>query len=316
MFGGQNLLIKRTLPDDARRILKACFEAAGDSAESIAYLNGLEGKMHQHASNQQTPFGISILPSFHDYQIRCEEFDQQLRRWLHDDVGPRLDPQTLSPVPVTDSSLHEDLVGACKNSRIELQRGFADAVDISPYGRASASRKAVLRLSKGEIFMDVVGGQNSFHVARFVAADRKISPLRKFAVFVEMIKLLHRTARIVTGKVATKDDPTIHLDGANWRFEKEPSIWGFDVSRLERFWLRAGAVPMRVLRKDGDPKVIALLREDEVLNEIEKARKANPTAPSPWHYASVKGIYGREILGILRMKQETKTSPESKRMAA
>ena len=80
--------------------------------------------------------------------------------------------------------------------------------------------------------------------------------------------------------------------------------------------MRAGAVPMRVLRKDGDPKVIALLREDEVLNEIEKARKANPTAPSPWHYASVKGIYGREILGILRMKQETKTSPESKRMAA
>ena len=302
MFGGQNLLIKRTLPDDARRILKACFEAAGDSAESIAYLNGLEGKMHQHASNQQTPFGISILPSFHDYQSRCEEFDQQLRRWLHDDVGPRLDPQTLSPVPVTDSSLHEDLVGACKNSRIELQRGFADAVDISPYGRASASRKAVLRLSKGEIFMDVVGGQNSFHVARFVATDKKISPFRKFAVFVEMIQLLHRTAPIVTGKVATKDDPTIHLDSGDWRFKKEQSVWNFPVSRLERFWLRAGAVPLRVLRQDGDPSVIALLREDEAVKEIEKFSATNPAAPSPWFYASNHGIYSKNTLKTLNSR--------------
>jgi hypothetical protein len=316
VFGQTKNLIEKTLPADARKILRKCFEHAGDSYESIAFLDGLESRMHQHAMEQPSPMGFPIPPSPHQYRDRCEEFDLQLRNWLFKDVGSRMDPNTLELVTVSDSTLHNDLLGACRNSEIELQRGFAAAVEVDGYGRAEAVEKPILRLSKDRMFMDVVEGKDSFHVARFVAADKKTSPVRKFATFVEMIQLLHRTAPIVTGQVAKKDDLTIHLDGGSWRFEKEQSVWGFPVSRLERFWLRAGAVPLRVLRTDGDPKVIALLREDEALEEIQRFKKGNPTAITPWHYASQKGIYERDILRVLRMQNESKAAPKSNSMAA
>lgn len=99
-------------------------------------------------------------------------------------------------------------------------------------------------------------------------------------------------------------------------FEKEASIWGFPVSRLERFWLRAGAVPLRVLRQDGDPSVIALLREDEALRERERFKKESPTAPSPWFYLSKKGIYDSEISDDLRMQTANNSATKPLRIAA
>jgi hypothetical protein len=302
VLGQSKNLIKKTLPDDARKILRNCFKHAGDSYESIAFLDGLESRMHRHAMEQPSPFGFPIPPSPHQYQDRCEEFDLQIRDWLFNDVGPRMDPNTLALEPVADFSLHNNLQGACKDLGVTLEQGFADSVDIDAYGRAKAAPRGILRLSKGEIFMDVAGGKDSFHVARFVATDKKISPVRKFAAFVQMIKLLHRTAPIVTGKVATKDDPTIHLNSGNWRFKKEQSVWNFPVSRLEKFWMRAGAVQLRVLRQDGDPSVIALLREDEAVKEIEKFSATNPAAPSPWFYASNHGIYSKNTLKTLNSR--------------
>jgi hypothetical protein len=96
MFGHENSLIQRTLPDDARTILKRCFEYAGDSWESVAFLGNLESRMRQHASNQPTPFGITLTASVSHKALMMIE---DLIGHLHEDVLGQMRGNVRAPEP-------------------------------------------------------------------------------------------------------------------------------------------------------------------------------------------------------------------------
>jgi len=292
-------LLKETLPDDARRILRSSLIFSGEADTDLELLADLETNMARYATSFRSPSGdlMPVIPS--DFIRRCNEFDSSLRKYLWG-VGSRVDLTGFSPQPLTDPKIHCDLAGACAEAGIIAEEAYCDAVVTDESGRARASKNHILRLKKGEMFLDVTDAEDSAHVIRFEAVCPKTSAVTKMRTFSRMLALLHRTMPSVTGTPATMNDNSVRMDHAEWRFDKENSPWGFEISRLERFWLRAGAVTNRLFGNGN--KRLALLREDRAIEFLETYRQTHPDGASPFALASRHGIYTKEIL--LRLREE------------
>lgn len=291
-------LLAQTLPRDARRILLNCFEYAGEDRENVAFIRNVESAMERFASEFCSPGGSWQPTDGFAYMLRAELFDSRLRGFLHA-IGGRLDMSGFTPRPLEDPAFHQDLAGACKQAGFDLQHDFCDSVRIDASGRARADSGHIVRLRAGDMFMDAEASEDSFHVVRFIADNSKQAAFGKLRTFAAMVRLLHRTAPVLTAKAASVNDRSVFMaKGGEWRFKTEESVWGFSISRLERFWLRAGAVPERIL--GGDSRVLALFREDRALEFAKEFRREKPDSASPFFYASRQGIYKAETLALLR----------------
>jgi len=291
-------LLIDTLPDDALRILKSSLRFADPADRRLDLLDNLQRKMLRYASNFHSPTGNSIPATGFCYKARCNDFINSLRELLRG-LKSRIDLTNLSLKPLTDPSIHENLAGACKQAGISAEHGFCEIVKISESGRARAGKSHILRLTKGEVLIEFSDNGDSFHLFRVLAMSRKESAVLKLKTFSEMLNILFRTVKKVTARSASYDDLTVKMGACgDWRFEIEQSIWGFEFSRLNRFWLRAGAIPERLLNPKSD--VLVFLRKDYALEFLEKFREGCPDSPSPWFYASRFGIYSPDLLIRLR----------------
>ena len=114
------------------------------------------------------------------------------------------------------------------------------------------------------------------------------------SVFSKMVRLLLRTVPIVSGRPAKKNDGTVYMKNGDWRFEKERSVFGDEVSRLGLYWMRAGAINGKVIGEDDS--ILVFLNAERALEEAERHKKINPNAPKIYHYASAWGVYPKEVL--------------------
>ncbi|MEI6702440.1 MAG: hypothetical protein WCL71_02745 [Deltaproteobacteria bacterium] len=205
------------------------------------------------------------------------------------------------PQPLTDRTIHCDLAGACAEAGIIAEHGYCDAVVINDSGRARVRKDHILRFRSGEMLMDIMDGDgDSFHCIRFLAVCPKTSAIKKMKVFSQMVSVLHRTGPKVSGTPATENDNSVKMaQGGSWRFIEQKSPWGFNISRLEQFWLRVGGITTRLF--DDSKNRMVFLREDEAIKFMEKFRRDFPDVPSPFYYASRHGIYSTGTL--LKLKE-------------
>lgn len=240
------------------------------------------------------------MPTFpFDIANRSGEFDCMLREMLLE-IGSRVDFSNFSPRPFMEPHFHGDLAGRCKMAGIELLKDYCVGVTINELGQARADKKEVLRLKKGEIILDVedIGGGTA-HIIRFLAVCPRTSAITKMRTFSSMVSLLHFTMPVIFGKAATGNDNSISMPDGDWRFcDCKGSPWGFSISRLQGFWLCAGAVSTRLIG-DHDP-MLFLYREDEAQTFLRRFRQKLPAGPSPYALASRWGIFGKETLGRLK----------------
>ncbi len=283
-------LLSKTLPPAAIKTLRETYRGIGDG--NPQWLNRLEEKMHLYASETRNPLGISLPTHPFHYEHRCIEFCDKLGELL-DSVGSRVNLHNFDPKPLLDESIHDGLASAARKVGITIEHGYCDSVSIK-LGRAIPIQSHVLRLSKGSTFMDVQDGGDTFHVIRAIAMCKDISTVRKFERFTQMIRLLLRTTTLVSGKPACSNDGCMAMADGGWRFVNQKSVWGFEVSRLTRFWLAMGGIPS-ILIGDERPLVV-FYRIDRALKFAEDYKRVNPDKPSPFHYASRFGIYSKEEL--------------------
>lgn len=286
-------LIDSTLPADARRILINSIKDAGKSVDTVDFLEDLEGQMIRYAAScrrTSNPLG---------FESRCLEFESFLREVLSD-LGNRVNLYGFTPVPLEDPTIHENLSKASKAAGLYPEHGYCDAVYMDSFGRATAHRAHIVRLSDGEIFADFQESEGSFHVIRFIALCPQMPSIQKMRVFVRMVKLLLRTAARVSGKPATSNDGCIWMDSSgDWRFLKEPSLYG-DITRLERFWLRSGGISERLVIPDS-PYVL-FFRDADALEVAREWRIQKPNDPSPYALASRFSHFAPATLEKLRSK--------------
>jgi hypothetical protein len=286
-------LIDSTLPADARRILLNSIHGASEAIDTVGLLQTVEAQMHQFASDRRH----SSNPLY--FESRCLEFESFLRQVLSD-LGNRLDLSSFTPVPLEDPTVHENLSKASKAAGFYPEHGYCDSVYIDSFGRANAHRAHIVRLSHGDIFADFQESEGSFHVIRFIALCRQMPSIQKMRVFVRMVKLLLRTAARVSGKPATSNDGCIWMDSSgDWRFLKEPSLYG-DITRLERFWLRSGGISERLVIPNS-PYVL-FFRDADALEVAREWRIQKPNDPSPYALASRFSHFDPATLEELRLK--------------
>ena len=115
-----------------------------------------------------------------------------------------------------------------------------------------------------------------------------------------MVRLLLRTATRVSGKSATSNDGCIRMDSSgDWRFLKEPSLYG-DITRLERFWLRSGGISEKLVIPNS-PYVL-FFRDADALEVAREWRIQKPNDPSPYALASRFSHFAPATLEKLRLK--------------
>lgn len=276
-----------------------CLRYSGKADVALEYLEDLQRSINRFASEFRSPSGETIPSPPCAYIKRCEEFIYELREFLLG-VGPRIDLTTFYPQPLTDPNIHDDLAGACRAMGISADHGYCDGVSIDAFGKARAENRHVLRLKKGEILMDVMAsGPATFHVVRYLA-NSKASAILKMKTFSTMISLLFRTSKEISGSAASVNDNSVFMEQGDWRFKEQKSVWGFPISRLERFWLRAGAVTNRFIAEE-KPRLL-LFGEGAAMDFLKQFRQEQPDGPSPFFYASRHGIYSSETLQNLQEK--------------
>lgn len=293
MYSFPKQLIDSILPADALRILINSIQDAGEAKDTVRLLQSVEAQMLQYASDRRH----SSNPFY--FESRCLEFESFLRKVLSD-LGNRVDLNSFTPVPLEDPSIHENLSKASKAAGFYPQHGYCNAVNIDSFGRATAQRAHILRLSYGEIYADFLESEGSFHVIRFIALCPQIPTIQKMQVFVRMVRLLLRTATRVSGKPATSNDGCIRMDSSgDWRFLKESSPYG-DITRLERFWLRSGGISERLVIPNS-PYVL-FFRDADALEVAREWRIQRPNDPSPYALASRFSHFFPATLEKLRLK--------------
>ena len=111
----------------------------------------------------------------------------------------------------------------------------------------------------------------------------------------KILAVLFQKVSVISGSSATCDDDAIKMNSeGNWRFERKPSVFGFEASKLFLFWLRCGGFPMHLL--EGNPNLIYFYREDAALEALQNYKESRPGGVSPFFYASDRGIYSKETL--------------------
>ena len=293
MYSFPKQLIDSTLPADARRILINSIKDSGNADKTIDFLEDVEGQMIRYAGDRRLirhPLG---------FESRCLEFESILREVLSD-LGNRVDLNGFTPVSLVDPSIHDNLSMASEEAGFKPEHGYCDAVYIDSFGRATAQRAHIVRLSAGKIFADFQEVDGCFHVIRFTARCQQMPSTQKMKIFVRMLKVLLRTAVRVSGKPATSNDGCVLMDSSgDWRFLKEPSPYG-DITRLERFWLRSGGMAERLVIPNSS--YIVFFKDTDALEVARELALQRPNEPSPYALASRFSHFTPATLEKLRLK--------------
>jgi len=287
-------LLDTILPTEARAILINSIKAAGEAKETVDFLQNVEAEMIRYAEN-----GLLNRNAFSPFQFesKCLEFETHIRKVLKD-IGNRVDLNGFDPVPLEDASIHRDLAQACELVGITPKHGYCPVVYIDTFGRATAQQAHIFRLSVKGMYVDIQEGDNAFHVIRFIAPSRRIPTIQKIRFFSMMVKLLLRTSKRVTGKSGSANDGCILMDeSGDWRFLKEQSPFG-PISRLERFWLRVGALPERLFVPESP--LLVFFREEDALEVVRECQRLRPDSVTPYALLSRFSLYPRETVAKLR----------------
>ncbi|MCE9587336.1 MAG: hypothetical protein K8R57_03370 [Verrucomicrobia bacterium] len=281
MYSFPKQIIDSTLPTDARRILINLLNDTGEAKDTLYLLENIEAEMNRYASNH--PLSNNQLDRPFQYESRCLEFEGFIREVLGL-LGNRVNLKGFKPIPLQDPTIHANLAQACVDAGFFADHGYCDAVYVDTFGRATAHKSHVIRLSLDDIYADIRESETQFHVLRFIALNPKMTSGYKMRVFARMVKILLRTAFRVTGKPATSNDGCVLMDSSgDWRFIEEPSPYG-EITRLERFWLRAGGIPERLFIPNSS--YVVFLRDANALEVAREWRRQRPNEPSPYSLVS------------------------------
>lgn len=290
-----HIAIQQVLPLEARKILIRSLEGV-DDFDFLPLLRKPEQVMNDYARSSITPCGVVLSSDGLAYRMKCQEFEESLRKVLID-IGSRIDLTSFTPTPLIDPKTHDNLGDRAEASGISVVFGCCDSVLIDGWGTARATKSKTIRLIAGNISMDLQDtGEKRFHILRFIASECPQGTMVRLAAFRKMLNLLFYTVPLVTGKGGSVNDQSIFMaDGGKWRFKHEKSVWGFEITRLEKLWLTMGAIPARLIHDPKNP-LLYLLREDEALELARFRRESEPEQSSPWAYLSNHGIYSKETV--------------------
>ena len=296
-----HVAIQQVIPLEAREILIRSLGGVG-VLDFLPLLQKPEQVMDDYARSSINPCGVGLGSDGLAYRLKCQEFEESLRKVLIE-IGSRIDLTTFIPAPLIDPNTHDNLAGRAKASGVAVGFGGCDSVLIDAWGTARATRSQIIRLTSGNISMDLQDtGENTFHILRFIGSKCPQGTMVRLATFKKMLNLLFSTVPLVTGKAGSVNDQSIFMeDGGQWRFRHEKSVWGFEITRLEKLWLTMGAIPARLVYDTKNP-LLYLLREDVALELAGFRRESQPDEPSPWTYLSPHGIYGKETVIKLASK--------------
>jgi hypothetical protein len=259
--------------------------------------------MDDYARSSINSCGVGLGCDGLAYRMKCQEFEESLRKVLIE-IGSRIDLTSFTPAPLIDPNAHDNLAGRGKASGVSVGFGCCDSVLIDGWGTARATQSQIIRLTAGNVSMDLQDtGENTFHILRFLGSKCPQGTMVRLARFKKMLNLLFSTVPLVTGKAGSLNDQSIFMeDGGKWRFQPEKSVWGFEITRLEKLWLTMGAIPARLVHDRKNP-LLYLLREDAALELARFRRESQPEESSPWAYLSNHGIYSKEAVINLADKQ-------------
>jgi len=278
-------LLNTILPKEALKIIKNSFLGTDDPIPRL--LNNLDLKIEAYASKE--PF----------YQhSRCIEFTELLRGCLAK-VGSRADLNGFHSKPLGDSPLIEQMAAAAKQKGIDLEYGVCPAVRIEA-GYARVTEAHILKMRCADIFLVSEFSHRHAHIIQARAVSNDTSGVTKICKFSLMICLLFMLGiPFISGKAAVSNTGCALMDKGEWRFEEQSTPFGFAVTKLERFWLAAGAIPAR-LAEEGNP-YLYFLSEDRAFSFIAEYRKTHPElTSSPYCFASRYCIYDKETLFRLK----------------
>ena len=292
---GQTLLAT-TLPAEAVQIIQNSFKGTGDPFSQ--WLDNLPDKLDAYTADPVNAVGIRLPTNPFYKNTRAIEFIELLRGFLSE-VGSRLDLYRYSPRSLSESPLVEMMAAAAKEQNIDLEYGVCPAVRIES-GYAIVAEAQVIKLRCADIFLDVEFSDKHAHIIRAKAICKKTVSNRKLSVFSKMIRILFMLGvPFVSGNPTTKNTGCAFMENGEWRFETEETLFGLTVTKLEKFWLCAGAVPAR-LTEVGSP-YLYFLREDRAFSFIENYRETHPeVTASPFYCASRNSIYDKETLSRLK----------------
>jgi hypothetical protein len=278
-------LLLDTLPEDALTVLQRVVEG--------------EDKLKFFLSNIWDHLTCYIRGRAHyvTEEKAIFEFDEDLRNLLQG-LGSRVDLSQYSPIPLTDDLYHMNLVGACRESGVEILHGYVDGASIDQFGRAKKVERHVLRLIYNGVTLDIAEEESSFHVL-FFDGRKELSAIGKLRILSRFIKLLLRSVETVSGTAATTNRGIAKMIKADWRFVLQDSVYDFQLSRLERFFLSAGAVSVKIIKGEKRPLVV-FFNERKAEELVQEMRQTYPDSPSPYHYTTKHGIYSKGFLSRLR----------------
>jgi hypothetical protein len=287
-------ILDSTLPKEARSTLIDILRETGEAKETLHLLENVEDEMKRYASRESFSNNSPLNPF--QYESRCVEFEGFIREVLAL-LGNRLNLNRFTPVPLKDPTIHDNLAQASLDAGFAVEHGYCDAVYVDTFGRATAHRAHIVRLSIDDVFADFQESSDQFYVVRFIALNPKTPSAHKMTVFTRMVKILLRTAIRVSGKPATSNDACVWMPSSgDWRFVKEPSPLG-EITRLQRFWLRCGGVPERLF-VPSSPYVI-FLRDADAVAVTEEFKRQRPTSVSPYALLSRFSHFHRDTTAKL-----------------
>jgi len=282
------ILLSSTLPDDALAVL---LNVVGHEESNLrTFLSNISDYFWNHLVNRG-PFKTE--------EMAIKDFDSKLRDLLKD-LGSRVDISNFDPERLTDPSYHNNLLGACASEGVILEHRFVEGVQVDSIGRATTVLKHVLRLQFEDIYIDVAEESESFHIL-YLEARAGYSATRKLQALSKLVKLLLRTVSSVSGTVADSNVGITRMEGnsGSWRFKAEPSPFNFQISRLEKLFMMAGAATTKILQDETKPRVV-FFSEDKAEELVVEYKKLFPEGPNPYFFASKYGIYSEDFLERLK----------------
>jgi hypothetical protein len=282
------ILLSSTLPDDALAVL---LNVVGHEETKIkTFLSNISDYLWDYVVNRGP---------YRTEEMAILDFDTELRDILKA-LGPRVDLTHFEPARLTDSSYHDNLLGACASEGVILEHRIVEGVHVDLIGRATTVLRRVLRLKFENIYMDVSEEPESFHIL-YLEARAGSYATRKLQTLSKLVKLLLRTVPAVSGTVAQSNVGITRMEGnsGSWRFVTEPSPFNYPISRLEKLFLMAGAASAKVLEDETKPRVVFLC-EDKAEKLVLESKKLYPERTNPYFFASKYGIYSENFLKRLK----------------
>lgn len=286
--------IEKTISKETRELyIRYLLDSEADP-QIISFFKNLESFLERYFRESH-----SGLPSAETIK-RLFEFDSDIRRHFLSEGGKLvLSSFSEGSIPREYSRLFDLTI----DQGFDLTFGTVDSIQVCHLGGAGRAKVELFRIQGIRSYLDFIWGQESAHIVRFIGDKNEQGTLSRLRDFRRMVSvLLQAGAKIITGKAAAADDPSVRMgEGGNWRFESLPTDWnGISVSRLEKLWMRVGFIPERLLGIKSSK--MALLSSENALILLDEFKANLPDSPIPFQYLCPKvSIYDHATL--LKLKE-------------